>query len=261
MAADEDLALLRDAALEAGRIALRHRRAGPVASREKPGGGGPVTAADLEIDAMLRARLLAARPDHGWLSEESEDGPDRLGRERVFIVDPVDGTRAFAAGEAAFAHALALAVAGEVVAAVVHLPALGETYEALRGRGATRNGQPLRASARAALEGAAALASAASLRAEHWPGGPPPVTRHFRPSLAWRLCLVAAGRFDALITLKEAWEWDVAAGDLVAREAGAAVVTAEGRAPRYNAPVPALPGLIAAGPALMPGILGRLRPA
>ena len=83
---------------------------------------------------MLRRRLLAARPGYGWLSEESEDGPARLAAARVFIVDPIDGTRAFLAGERAWAHSLAVAEAGRVVAGVVHLPALGRIYAAARRR-------------------------------------------------------------------------------------------------------------------------------
>ena len=100
----------------------------PGAVREKPGGHGPVTEADLAVDAMLRERLLAARPDYGWLSEESEDDPARLGAARLFVVDPIDGTRAFVAGQRFWAHSLAVVAAGEAVAGVVHLPMLGRTY-------------------------------------------------------------------------------------------------------------------------------------
>ncbi|MCB1371292.1 MAG: 3'(2'),5'-bisphosphate nucleotidase CysQ, partial [Rhodobacteraceae bacterium] len=96
-----DLALLEEAARAAGEIALRHFD-GARAATEKPGGQGPVTEADLEIDRMLRAELTAARPGYGWLSEESEDGTARLAAERVFIVDPIDGTRAFIAGRSAW---------------------------------------------------------------------------------------------------------------------------------------------------------------
>jgi myo-inositol-1(or 4)-monophosphatase len=256
---DDDLALIAAAARAAGEMAMA-RFGGPQPVREKPGGQGPVTETDLAIDAMLRARLGAARPGYGWLSEETPDTPARLGAGHVFIVDPIDGTRAYAAGERAFAHVIAVAEAGEITAAAVHLPARAETYLAARGAGATRNGRPIRASARAELAGARALAGASQLRPELWPGGPPPVERHFRPSLAWRLCLVAAGEFDAFITLRDAWEWDVAAGDLIAREAGARISTRDGDPPRYNRPRPALPGVIAAAPALHAGLLALLVP-
>src|SRR5690606_35697010 len=126
---EPDLALIEAAAREAGAVALRHFQ-GPRAAREKPGGHGPVTAADLEIDHLLRERLIGARPDYGWLSEESEDGPARLAAERVFIVDPLDGTREFVAGGRAWGHALAVAERGEVVAAVMYLPRLERLYAA-----------------------------------------------------------------------------------------------------------------------------------
>lgn len=249
-------ALLEDAALAAGAIAKRHFGRGPEVW-EKPG-EGPVTAADLEIDAMLRAELLAAHPDYGWLSEETPDGPERLGAERVFIVDPIDGTRAFIKGERSWAHSLALAERGRVIAAVVHLPLLGRSYAAHEGGGASCDGQAVTPSARETLEDARVLANAAQFVPERWPGGVPRVERHFRPSLAYRLCLVAEGRFDAMITLRDAWEWDVAAGDLIVREAGGRVSTREGRPAVYNNAVPKLPGMVAAGGALHARIMARL---
>jgi myo-inositol-1(or 4)-monophosphatase len=252
-----ELALLLGAAAAAGEIAMRHFGRKPEAW-DKGGGAGPVSAADLEVDAMLRAELMAARPDYGWLSEESEDGPARLGAERVFVVDPIDGTRAFLAGEAVFAHSLALVERGVVVAGVVHLPKLGRTYAAEAGGGATRDGAAIAPSGRAEAEGASVLTSQASLAPGLWPGGVPGMARHFRPSLAYRLCLAAEGRFDAMLTLKEAWEWDVAAGDLIAREAGAAVTSPAGAALRYNNPHPRVPGVVAAGPALHRDLIGRL---
>ena len=252
-----DLALLLDAARDAGAIALRHFRADPK-SWDKEGGLGPVSEADLEVDEMLRARLLSARPDHGWLSEETEDDPRRLACERVFIVDPIDGTRAFIAGETGFSHALAIAVGGRVRVAVVHLPAREETYWAVEGGGAWRNGEPVRPSAAADADAARILISKPHLQPEHWPGGPPRVGPNFRPSLAWRLCLVAAGRFDAMITFRPAWEWDVAAGDLIVREAGGVVTDRDGAAPRYNAEHPRVHGMLAAAPALAAPLLARM---
>ena len=254
---EDDLALLRNAADAAGRIALKHFRADP-RSWDKEGGLGPVSEADLEVDEMLRHRLLAARPDHGWLSEETEDDPARLGCERAFIVDPIDGTRAFIAGESGFSHALALSVEGRIRAAVVHLPARGETYWATEGGGAFLNGAPVAPSAVADPDAAKILVSKHHLAAEHWPGGAPAGGPHFRPSLAWRLCLVAAGAFDAMITLRPAWEWDVAAGDLIAQEAGAVVTDRDGRAAVYNAEHPRVHGMVAAAPALAAPLMGRM---
>lgn len=227
---------------------------------EKPDGAGPVTEADIEIDRMLRAGLLAARPGYGWLSEETEDDPARLAHERVFIVDPIDGTRSFMRGEDTFCHALAIAEAGEIVAAVAYFPIRDEMFEAVKGSGAFRDGIPLAVSGRTEIEGASALAGRAQVVPSSWPGGAPPVTREFRNSLVYRHCLVASGRFDIAFTLRAAWEWDVAAGALIAAEAGATVSTAEGRDWRYNAPHPRMPGVVIGPAALHADILARLKP-
>ncbi len=253
----EDLALLVGAAEASGPIAMGHFK-GDYETWDKPG-EGPVTEADLSIDRMLRGRLGAARPDYGWLSEESEGEPDRASRERVFIVDPIDGTRAFIAGEQGWGIALAVVERGRVVAAAMHLPARGDTYAAALGHGATLNGATIRASGRVVLEGATALAASAQLKGDLWPGGAPPVERHFRPSLAWRLCLVGQGRFDMMVTLRAAYEWDIAAGSLIATEAGAAVTDGDGAALEFNRHPLRAPGVIAAPDALHRALMARRR--
>lgn len=244
-----DLTLLRDAALAAGDIAERHFKSNPEVW-DKADGQGPVTEADLEIDRMLRAELQGARPDYGWLSEETEDDIARLDRKRVFIIDPIDGTRAFIAGEKTFAHSLAISEHGKVVYAVVHLPMLGMTFEARAGGGARLNGDPVRVSTREAIEGANVLAAKPQLAPALWPNGVPPVKRHFRSSLAYRMCLTAQGRFDGMLTLRDAWEWDIAAGDLICREAGAVVTDRVGDALMFNNHVPQTKGVLAAGAAV-----------
>lgn len=253
-----DLALLAAAAEAAGEIALRHFRT-DVESWKKSD-GGPVSAADLEINNMLAAELPAARPDYGWLSEESTDTALRLDRERVFIVDPIDGTRAFIEGSPGFSVALAVAERGRVTAGVVHLPARGETYAATIGGGATLNGAPIRASARTTLTGADVLAGKPQMTPENWPGGVPEVNRHFRSSLAWRFCLVGSARFDAMFTFRPAWEWDIAAGSLIAAEAGAAVSDPTGGAIAFNAPGARAAGVIAAPEAIHAQLLAHRQP-
>ncbi len=252
-----DLALLVEAAEAAGRIAARYWRARPK-QWEKGEGAGPVTEADLAIDRMLRERLTKARPGYGWLSEETEDHPARLSAERAFIVDPIDGTRAFIAGEKGFSHALSVVEAGRVTAAVVYLPMAEKLYTAARGLGAELNGRPIRASSRDRLEGASVVASSHVLSPQHWPHGVPALDRHFRASLAHRLCLVADGSFDATLTFRPAWEWDVAAGALVAEEAGALTTGARGEALSFNAPRPIAPGLLVAPPILHEAFLARI---
>jgi myo-inositol-1(or 4)-monophosphatase len=239
-----DLALLTDAAREAGRIALRFWRQDPRVW-DKGGGDGPVTEADLAVNDMLKARLLGARPGYGWLSEETPDDPARLACETVFLIDPIDGTRAFVAGEEAFAHSLAVAHHGRVTAAVVYLPAMDRIYCASEGQTPLRDGQPIRASQREGLQGAHVLTTKANLAPEKWPGGVPDIQRHFRASLAWRLCLAAEGRFDGMLTLRPAWEWDIAAGSLIAERAGLSVTDQRGAPLQFNTATAQADGVLA----------------
>ena len=255
----QDMALLVAAAREVGEIALRYAAKG-AQSWEKPDGQGPVTEADLAVDAALHAALGAARPDYGWLSEERPDDPVRLGHERVFIVDPIDGTRAFMKGDQAWAHSLAVAEGGRVTAAVVFLPAMDKLYAAARGQGATLNGAPIRATATSSLTGARFLAAKPNYAPENWSGPVPDVARHYRPSLAYRLSLVAEGRFDAMMTLRPSWEWDIAAGSLIVEEAGATACDRSGGPLVFNRDRPLLDGVIAASAGLQDQILSRLAP-
>lgn len=255
-----DLALLTDAAEAAGRIAATYWTKDPQIW-DKPGGHGPVTEADLEIDTMLRRELTAARPDYGWLSEETEDGPARLGKTRVFIVDPIDGTRSFIEGGRAFAHSLAVAEAGRIIAGVVFLPMMERMFTAALGTGAHLNGARLAASGIGDEPGAQILASRPNYAADHWPGGVPLAGRTYRPSLAYRMALVGEGRFDGMVTFRESWEWDIAAGALIAAEAGARVTDRDGAPLRFNNPTPLLPGVITAGTALHAALMARRCPA
>jgi myo-inositol-1(or 4)-monophosphatase len=241
---ERDLALLTDAAREAGRIALRYWRRNPQVW-DKGGDHGPVTEADLAVNEMLKARLLAARPNHGWLSEETPDDAARLDCEHVFIIDPIDGTRAFIAGEETFAHSLALARNGRVVAGVVFLPALDRIYVASETSPPLKDGLPINASKRERLEGSQILTTKANLAPEKWPGGVPEIERHFRASLAYRLCLAAEGRFDGMLTLRDAWEWDIAAGSLIAEKAGSVVTDRRGKALSFNTSTALAEGVLA----------------
>jgi myo-inositol-1(or 4)-monophosphatase len=254
-----DTELLLQAAEAAGEIARRHFRTS-IEVIDKPGDLGPVTAVDLEIDRMLRARLSRARPDYGWLSEESDDGTARLRAERVFVVDPIDGTRSYIAGEPGFAVALAVVERGRPVAGVVHLPARGQTYSAAAGQGAFRDGRPIAVSREHRIEKATVLTARKQMLPEHWPGGPPPMERHFRSSLAWRMCLVAEGRFDSMLTFRRAFEWDIAAGALIAAEAGGRVTDGLGGALFFNNPEAMVEGVIAAPDLLHRRIMAHRSP-
>ncbi|MFN4099524.1 MAG: 3'(2'),5'-bisphosphate nucleotidase CysQ [Pararhodobacter sp.] len=254
-----DLTLLLQAARGAGEIAMRHFGAG-ARVWDKGGGQGPVTEADLAVNAYLQETLLKARPGYGWLSEESNPLGNlaRLTRARCFVIDPIDGTRAFIDGQPGFAHAVAVVDHGTPVAAVVYLPALDLTYAAALGGGATLNGAPVAATTRDKAEGATVLAARPALDPVHWPGGLPALKREFRPALAWRLALVGEGRYDAMVTIRDAWDWDIAAAALIATEAGALVTDRRGRPLTFNRAEAHNPGVIAAGPALHALLLAGL---
>lgn len=256
---ETDLALLIAAARQSGDIARQYFQQNPDVT-DKPDGAGPVTAADLAVNAMLEGFLQAARPDYGWLSEETEDNAARLQTQRQFVIDPIDGTRAFIDGSQDWAHSLAIVADGVPVAAAVYLPMRDMMFAAALGEGATLNGMPIRATD-PALDQATILGAKPNFDGRFWKGGVlPPIKRAFRSSLAYRLCLAAEGRFDGMITFRPSWEWDIAAGALILQEAGATITDQTGAALRFNNPHPQVPGVLAAGPELHRSLLARLEP-
>lgn len=253
-----DLELIRQAALEAGALARRRLEAGEVEVSYKTG-GSPVSNADLEVDALLKSRLTAARPDYGWLSEETQDDESRLTARRTFVVDPIDGTQAFIKGRPWWAVSVAVVEDGAPVAAVLHAPAVAELYEAALGSGARLNGEPIRAGDCVELERCAVLADARTLRRPDWPTPWPDEMRiETRNSVAYRMALVAAGAFDAVVALSSKCDWDIAAADLIVREAGALATDHLGGGFSYNQPSVRKRSLICAGPGLHRLILERV---
>ncbi len=251
-----DLALLIDAVRSSGEIARGFT--GADAQRwDKPGGAGPVTEADLAVNAHLLDVLRTARPDYGWLSEETEDNADRQNAEMVFIVDPIDGTRSFIEGSNTWAHSIAVARDGVVVAGAVYLPMRDMLYAAELGGGATLNDQALCASSAEDLDSAVVLSAKPNMQPEFWQGTVPECGRAYRPSLAYRMALVGQGRFDGMITFRPTWEWDIAAGALIASEAGATVTDRTGAPLRFNAPDPRTHGIITAAPKVHAALLDR----
>lgn len=243
------------AARSAGEIALKFWKQDPEVWDK--GENDPVTEADLAVDAHLKEALLQARPECGWLSEETPDTEDRLAQTSVFIVDPIDGTRAFVDGQDTWAHSIALVENGTVIAGVVYLPALDRLYAAELGDGATINRVPMKVSQRDDPPGATVLANKAAFDEKYWRVSPEDMKRKFRPSLAYRLAAAGEGRFDAMVTFRDAWEWDIAAGTLIAAEAGATVTDRNGAPLRFNAPHPKAPGVIVAPPLLHKALLAR----
>lgn len=252
-----DLDLLIEAAQESGRIASTYANASPEIWN-KPDGAGPVTEADLAVNRMLENELQSARPDYGWLSEETPPNEDRISRERTFIIDPIDGTRSFIEGSTTWAHSLAIAENSKIIAGVVFLPLRNKLYTAAYGLGASLNGATISPSGASNLDASEILAARPTMDAKHWKNAPR-FSRSHRPSLAYRLSLVADGSFDGMLTLRPTWEWDVAAGTIILEEAGAAMTDKNGRSLVFNNQDPRLAGVVAANKKLHAQITDALR--
>ena len=243
-----DLPLLVEAARSASKIAMRFWQTDMQVDYKD--GGSPVSEADFAVDTYLRETLMAARPDYGWLSEETEDSPDRLGKSRVFVVDPIDGTRAYVAGEKTWAVSIAVVENGQPTAGVVYLPVRDKLYTAAIGQGAHLNGAQIRSGTATDPKGAQILANKKAVDPKWWAAPVLGAKRHWRPSLAYRFCLVAEARFDAVLTISDAYEWDIAAGILIAGEAGATTTDRDGAQIQFNAKSPKAPGVFTAPPGL-----------
>jgi len=250
-----DLELLRRAAQEAGRLALAMQERGLKVYRKE--GGSPVTDADLAVDALLTDRLREARPDYGWLSEETADDPVRMSKAKVFMVDPIDGTTAYIKGRPWWVVSVAVAEEGRAVAGVIYNAALEETYEAAEGQGALLNGRPIHCSTATSLDTCAMLGDAAAFAAPGWPEPWPAMRVESRNSVAYRMALVASGAFDAAVALSSKNDWDVAAGLVIASEAGAVSTDHRGRNLVLNGSAAIHPSLICCAPALHPLILAQ----
>lgn len=256
--ADDDLALIAEAARHAGELANRLRREG-LQVEYKSADSTPITNADLAADAFLKDHLLAARPDYGWLSEETADDPARLARRRLFVVDPIDGTRAFLRDRPWWAVSVAVVEDRRPVAGVVFAPQVGETYAARAGGGATLNGAPIQASGVGAVEGCGMVGDPRMFQHPAWPVPWPQMRIAQRNSTAYRMCLVASGAFDAAVALAPKHDWDLAAADLIASEAGCFVGDHLGGGFAYNGEAPVQRSLVTAAPQLAPLILARVR--
>jgi myo-inositol-1(or 4)-monophosphatase len=250
-----DMALLEAAVRDGGAIAKTFLT-GRNKTRRKAD-GSPVSDADLAVDRFLKEALRPARPAYAWLSEETEDDAARLSAKRVFVVDPIDGTVAFLKGRPHFTIVAAVVEDGVPVAAAIYNPLTEESFTAAKGGGAWRNGAPIRVSGRAQLEGCRMLASRETLRNPCW-GGWPEMTLETPNSIAYRFALVASGAFDAAITTSATHDWDLAAADLIVREAGGLSTSHHGTPLRFNRADIAQPSALAAGPALHAAILSRL---
>ena len=268
-----DLKLALAAAIEAGRAVMRSFGQDMQVTHKSP--EQPLTAADLEADRILHQRLLDARPAYGWLSEETADHPERLRRDRVWIVDPIDGTRSFIAGRREFGVSVGLAEKGRAVLGVILNPATGELYACWRGGGAWKledalAGDPAaptpslppsppwrRLAVRPPRAAPVILASRSEIRDGEFE---PFAGFELLPlgSTTYKLARLAEGAGDLFLSRGPKSEWDLCAGGLLVREAGGAATDLLGAPLVYNRPDPRIPGILAAAPALHAEIRRRL---
>jgi myo-inositol-1(or 4)-monophosphatase len=243
---DQQAARLAEAVREAGALALSMYKT-PLKNWTKGEALSPVSDADIAVDVLLRERLTANNESTiAWLSEESVDDPARLDARFVWIVDPIDGTRAYIAGLPDWAVSAALVENGRPVVGCLYAPVSDEFFFAVVGQGATRNGAAIAAAPGAALA-QARIAAPRRLLERLQAIAPPFVVMPRTHSLALRLARVAEGTFDAGIAGGSSHDWDLAAADLLVHEAGGALTSFAGDTVTYNRPVPRHGMLVAAG--------------
>jgi myo-inositol-1(or 4)-monophosphatase len=246
------------AALDAARVVFARFTPGAIETEYKDG-HDPVTEADRALDAVLRENLL--REGEGWLSEETADSPSRLDKSRVWVVDPIDGTREFVQGIPEFCVSIGFVENGRPVAGGILNPATNEVFLGSVDSGITYNGEPARSSQRKTLEGALILASRSEVKRGEWKAFEN-ATFKVRPmgSVAYKLALVSAGLADITFTLTPKNEWDVVAGAALVNAAGGFVSTLEKTNLIANRRDPLLSGLVASGPFLKERLLAMLEP-
>jgi len=242
---DNDLKLAINASLKAGEIIMQYY-CDDYEIKEK-GYHNPVTTADKEADSYLKSTLMSARPQYGWLSEETVDSKNRLNKEKVWIVDPLDGTKEFIEGVPQFVVSIALVEKGIPIIGVLHNPVTKETFHAAKGEGTYLNQGQYRCSIKDSTRDMVILNSRSETRRGLWE----PYKKHFkelRPigSVAYKMGLTAIGKADIFATLRPKNEWDICAGTCLINEAGGKVINLNGKDITFNNQKTLIePGLIA----------------
>jgi len=229
---------------EAGALALRAREGSPKSWSKH--GGSPVSDADIAVDNFLRKRLMQLAPDCGWLSEETEDDRARLHTTRIWVVDPIDGTRAFLSGRTDWSISVALVEHGRPILAAIFAPMQDALYAATPSTPTTRNGVAATANPGSSLDGIKAAGPKPML--ERLAKAAPALVMEPKVfSLALRVTRVADGTLDLAFASANSHDWDLAAADLLVHQAGGALTTFAGQTLIYNRADPLHGALVAAG--------------
>ena len=242
---DPDLNLLITAAQKAGELAKNYdfKR---LKVWEKEGAAGPVTEADIEIDRMLFQYLTAARPNYGWLCEESTNDFPHYERACSFVIDPIDGTRDFIKGGNNWSHSFAVVKNGKVSAAVVYVPRQDLLFSAYLGGGSWLNGERIKIKAINKTGEFDLIAAKLVEDDKIWKSNSKPkFNREHKPSIAFRMASVSCGKYHAMMSLRDSWEWDVCAGSLLITESGGIVLDRNLEPPVFNTKRQFISGIIA----------------
>ena len=245
---ERELEVAVEAARASGRIVAKYYKGEYQVHEKAP--DNPLTVADTEADAEIKRICLGAFPDDGWLSEETRDSPARLKKERVWIVDPLDGTKEFTQHIPEFCVCVAFVVDGVVQIGVSYNPATDMLFAARRGFGTTLGGEPVRCTELTELSRASVLASRSEDKRGEWDAYKNHMNVKLTGSVAYKFALIAAGEADATFSLTPKNEWDICAGTMLVEEAGGVVTDRYGRPLTFNNKDTLLPGLIAAGSGL-----------
>ena len=252
---EDDLKLIVAAVRVAGEIARKAYDANAAKIWDKSE-GHPVTDADIAVNDYLYETLTAARPGYGWLSEETKDDHSRHACPRTFVVDPIDGTRAFIDRTPNFAVSVAIIEDGQSIAAALFNPLTNEMFEAHLGGGAYLNNDPIKAGDSDQIAGITMVGYPRKFRRLGWPE----MNCRIVNSMAYRMALVASGQAHAALAFTPKSDWDVAAAQLIASEAGAVVTNIRGEAPSYDGETTSGFGVICAGPTLHALLIERVKP-
>lgn len=252
----EERRVLVDVMQRASKLAHRRFLEGAQGWEKSP--GQILTQTDLDVNHLIRTTLSAAFPEDGWLSEESPDTTDRMSCDRVWVIDPIDGTRSFARGRAEFSISIALVERGEVILGAVCNPCEDQMFLAVRGQGVTFGNRHLSPLEPADLSDLQIVLSGGEMQREEFRRALPDASFHRCGSVAWKLARVARGDFDATMSLRQLRDWDIAAGVLLVQEAGGQVTNRHGDRLQFNKSLPTSDGMIAGHPNVVKHVRDRL---
>ena len=249
--------LVKESIVEAGKLALKWFKKDP--EQWEKDDGSLVSKADIEINDLLNKLLKNKNPEFGWLSEENEDDKSRLNKKITFVVDPLDGTKAFLEGKKEFSISIAIVKNGLPISGIVFSPSTGEMFEAEKNKGSWKNNKKIIISKYKKLEKCKMIAFKPMFSHPAWKEPWPKMDVENRNSIAYRMALVASGQYDAMMALNSKNDWDIAAGDLLISESGGVVTLHTNKKIIYNTENIKKPSVIGTNKSIHDKIIKRVK--